>query len=214
MQATCSSRADRGCSWPALATRLDQYQDDEELVRKVGEIAREAISENAGEHVVNVDVLPPFLPYLLSHEPKNPMDLLDRALAIRDEPPVKDLRAWRNELVGVWRDQGRISTEARDKIGRPAQRTIDDLKMADKALDVTLKATLFGFEASAAPPKAEVHGPQIAVEGVHLPVRRLWAWALDHLPGRRHNKLVLRMAPAQNEYEDLSRHLLTVWKGC
>jgi hypothetical protein len=54
--------------------------------------------------------------------------------------------------------------------------------------------------------------PRAKVEGEAEP-RRLYAWTLRQLPGHRHQKLMMRMKAAHEEYVRVDSHLRQLWSA-
>jgi hypothetical protein len=59
-------------------------QDEQSLYKRLGQIMGKA--SGAENSMAELDGLPPFLPYLLSKEPKTPTDLLSEAMKHRGSP--------------------------------------------------------------------------------------------------------------------------------
>lgn len=44
-----------------------------------------------------------------------------------------------------------------------------------------------------------------------VPVDRIWGWISSQFPGRRYMKVLTRLALAQAECEQISKHIKTIW---
>lgn len=179
----------------ALAAPSAAYEQEKDLLDELNEVVRQTAGMPEG--LTNVSALPSFLPYLLSKDPQSPDELLRSALTLRENDAVKDYRIWRNSLIADWREKGKIDRSNEMAIQEITGAVVRKLKMSE---DKVLK---FGL-------KAEVTGVGLEV-GVPIHLGRLWGWILQHLPGRRYTKLLMRMQLAAQEYRSLDHHLHTIW---
>jgi hypothetical protein len=88
-------------------------QDEKNLYQKLGEVMSYVLGPATFK--ADLDGLPPFLPYLLSKEPKTPTDLLRKATDLRKTGMVKDYRNWRNQLIRDWREKGMIRAQISER---------------------------------------------------------------------------------------------------
>ena len=107
-------------------------------------------------------------------------------------------------MIRDWRDYGWIDLANEKDIKKLAQAVvheIDTQKAHPPEGKIEMKATLVGLV-----PMVEI-GIQSGV-----PWSGLWGWFTEKLPGRRHSKLLMRMAIANYEYGQIDRHLKTIWQ--
>jgi hypothetical protein len=166
-------------------------QDENKLYKKLGEVMSHA--SGPANPMAELDGLPPFLPYLLSKDPKTPSDLLSEAAALRKTGMVKDYRDWRNGLIREWREKGVIRAQYRRELSSIAQKVKKEIG-APAASSVELKVSMTGLDPS-----------------WRVPVDRIWGWIYSQLPGRRYMKLLTRLALAKAEYEQIDRHVRSIW---
>jgi hypothetical protein len=179
----------------AASLRADSAlaQDEKNLYKKLGEIMSHASGPT--NSTAELDGLPPFLPYLLSKDPKTPNHLLSEAAALRKTAMVQDYRDWRNGLIREWREKGVIRAQYRKELSSIAQNLKKEMG-APAASDVELKVSMTGLDPS-----------------WKVPVDRIWGWIYSQLPGRRYMKLLTRMALAEAEYEQIDKHVRTIWNA-
>jgi hypothetical protein len=175
----------------SLHADADLAQDEERLYRKLAEIMGKRLDST--DCSAELAGLPPFLPYLLSKEPKCSADLLAEALTLRKTGMIGDYRDWRSGLIRDWREKGVIRAQYRKELAIIATKVNKELS-TPAASNVELKVSMTGL------------GPSWKV-----PVDQIWGWICSQLPGRRYMKILTRLALAQAEYEDYSKHIRTVW---
>jgi hypothetical protein len=166
-------------------------QDEEKLYQKLGEVMIHA--SGRASSMAELHGLPPFLPYLLSRNPKTPIDLLAKAVALRKTGMVEDYRNWRNGLIRDWREKGIIRAQYRRELSRIAQKIQKEFA-APASSNLELKVSMMGLDPS-----------------WKAPIDEIWSWIYGQLPGRRYMKLLTRLTLAQGEYEQLDKHIGTVW---
>ncbi len=153
---------------------------------------------------VRLELLPPFLPYLLlSARPSNPRQLLRAAKQLREDEGVKQYRAWRRQLLRNWVERGLIEEAHEKEIKQIALRLVERLNV-DKEIKLEL-----GVGA-----KADHTGVGVdAGIKIPVPVGRIWGWALEQLPGRRYLKVLRRLRIANEQYGHMDRHLKEIWSA-
>jgi hypothetical protein len=139
---------------------------------------------------------PSFLPYLLRHDPRSIGKLIEQALKARDEPGVREYRAWRNELREDLA-KGRITQSKRRNIEAVSERYAR--RLAPKAG----YSMTWSFNVSFAGPSGGISGP--------VNTTPLRDWVMDVTPGKRYQKLLVSLAEAAGEYFSLDSHLKQLW---
>jgi hypothetical protein len=175
----------------SLHADADLAQDEERLYKKLAEIMGKGMDST--DCSVELDGLPPFLPYLLSKEPTCPADLLTEALKLRKLGMIADYRDWRNGLIRDWREKGVIRAQYRKELVTIARSVRKELSTpAESNIELTVSMT--GLDSS-----------------WKVPIDQIWGWISSQLPGRRYMKVLTRLALAQAEYEQIGKHIGTVW---
>jgi hypothetical protein len=67
---------------------------------------------------LEINSLPTVLPYLLSKEPKKPLDLLAKARDLRKTKMTQEYSDWRSRLIRNWRDKGQIEPSQEKDVKR------------------------------------------------------------------------------------------------
>jgi hypothetical protein len=157
--------------------------------------------------------LPPTVLTLLIEESKNPRDLLDKALKMREDDEWKDYRRWYAQLRKAWAngrhageedDVQRATQEIAKRLAR-RQKQGEPVPLSEKEVSVKLKA------------EVGVEGPKVGIEldnaqNVRAP-SWLRNWLVDAVSMRDHRKLLMRMALAQASYDNLTRGVKRVWEA-
>jgi hypothetical protein len=151
--------------------------------------------------LVDIPPTPSFLPYLLSQKPSptTPRELLITAFDARAKKPVESYREWRQQLA---------KDAACGQLGNARRREIEDIAKAispgDQAASAATKELTW---------QAGMQGllPSAALGGVVS--KGLVRWIADHLPGRGHRRTIVRMAHAEQRYNDIALKLRSVWLG-
>jgi hypothetical protein len=143
---------------------------------------------------------PSFLPYLLTLDVGTPTQLFERALELRDDADIQPYREWlleaRAELA-----VGELSAKRRKQVQDAAALLTRRLRGRRPDLPVTVgmqSAIDTGF----------VPTPSV---GVTVNAAGLRDWLLALLPGRRYQKLLLKMAMAQLQKVVPDRQLRKLW---
>jgi hypothetical protein len=167
--------------------------------------------------------LPPTVLTLLVENAKNPRDLLDQALRMREEDEWKDYRCWYARLRKAWAD-GRHDAAAEMDVHRVTEEIRTRLAQRQKKGEPgLLRETEIAFKADAHEKakfkgKVELSLPGVKVGGevdnlrLQLPAR-LRNWYVDTFRMHDHCKLLMRMSLAQGSYDISTRGLEKVWKG-
>jgi hypothetical protein len=167
--------------------------------------------------------LPPTVLTLLIEDAKNPRELLDRALRLRDEEEWKEYRHWYARLRKAWADGyhdkvaeadvHRVTKEIRTRLVQQQRKSallpLDEKEIAFKAdsKEVNLKGKVeFGIAGI----KAGLEGD--GLQRIVLP-ERLRNWYVDTFLMRDHRKLLMRMSLAQEAYDRLTLGLRNLWEG-
>lgn len=178
----------------SLHADSETTQDEKKLYKKLKEVMVKI--SGPVNSTADLDGLPPFLPYLLSTDPKNPNDLLSSALKLRKKGAVKDYRNWRNELVRDWRVKGKIQLKYKKELSSIAQEVQKELQGPKNSSGFELKLSMTGLDPS-----------------WKVPVDQIWGWIQSQLPGRRYMKLLTRLTLSQAEYEQIDKHVKTIWSA-
>jgi len=180
------------------------------------------IARDPGLVARDVELPPTVLPHLLTEQPRprTPKELLERALKLRGSDVGAAYRQWYQSMRDAWSD-GRHDVDAE----RSVQDVVNELKKRfpkDGEADEENKPiwmTEIDVEAEA---KAGIGGGELPFEaaakmkvsrkgvGVGIP-NRFRNWIIDHLPFKRHRKLLLRISLDQRNYDSLTRGLSNVW---
>lgn len=177
----------------SLHADSDLAQDEKNLYKKLSEVINQA--SGGVPSVAHLEGLPPFLPYLLSKDPKSPDELLSHAVALRKTGMVKDYRNWRSGLIHEWRQKGVIRAKYQQELSDIAVKVKKKFAPSGGS-GVDLKVSMAGVD------------PQW-----NVPVDQIWGWIYSQLPGRRYMKLLTRLALAQAEYEQIDKHIGTLWNA-
>jgi hypothetical protein len=145
---------------------------------------------------------PTFLPLLLERgRPReSPMHLLDRALAMRAAPAMRDYRELSRALTADWAAEGRIDPNARAALRRQAGWVAKELGIAKADQIFTARANLMHL---GSPVDASV---DLVEAG-----SRLRGWVFPGLVNRGVRKLLAEAAEAQVSYVDISKALRSRW---
>jgi len=143
---------------------------------------------------------PSFLPYLLTFDDARPAQLFERAISLRDDRDVRAYRDWLLEARDELAD-GKLSYRRRNQVKEAANILIRRLQERRADLPVTV-----GLQAS-----ADTHYLPAASIGTTVNAAALRDWLLALLPGRRYQKLLLRMAIAQTEQIAIQRKMKRLW---
>jgi hypothetical protein len=143
---------------------------------------------------------PSFLPYLLTFDDPSPAHLVDRALHLRDDAAVQEYRAWLREVCEEL-DKGRLSLEKRKDTQRVAGAFARQLahRRDELSANVGVQVSVIGI-------------PTASVE-TEIDFARLRDWLLASRPGKRYQKLLLKLAVAQESYIAIDRHLELLWNA-
>jgi hypothetical protein len=166
-----------------------------------GELAN--VVRAAGGTFAELPVLS-FVPLLLERGSagETPSDVLERALAFRRLPAVREYRTQLAVLFAEWASEGNISQETRRSVKRLTDRVARELGVTTDELV-----------------SAKLNAAQLAIGG--LPVEasvdlrkgseRLWGWIFPGLINRGSRKLLARATTAQSEYVDIAKALRSRW---
>ena len=162
-----------------------------------------AVVRAAGGTFEDMPVLS-FTPLLLSRGSpgETPADLLERALAFRALPAVRDYREQLALLFSEWAAEGRISPESRKSVRKLTERVARELGVAKSDL-VTAKINA----AQISPGNLPVDVSVDLREGT----RRLWGWVFPGRINRGSRKLLTSASMTQSDYVDISKALRSRW---
>ncbi len=162
------------------------------------------------EHYKNLELgsLPSFLPYLLSLQPRSPLDLLREAKKLRNDPEIDEYRTFRSKILQNWVKKGEINPDDEKGIKQAALNIHNKLKM-DKQFEVGLE---FGPKIGWEKDGFKGIGIDAGIK-VPLPIDRIWGWILEKLPGRRYIKVLTRLKLAERRYPKFERYLEEIWSN-
>jgi hypothetical protein len=156
-----------------------------------------------GFEEVNLEInsLPPVLPYLLSKGPQKPLDLLRQVRKLRKMKMTEEYRDWQSRLIRNWTDKGFIE---------PSQERDVKRLIAAFQKHLTVRQELpveVGMEM-----KIDATGVGIGLTGkLDVPVGSIWGWVLSNIPGHRYLKLLQRLSESAYSYPQLDRALGSLW---
>jgi len=179
-------------------------KDEEELVAELDR----RIQEDQYYKNVHFGLLPSFLAYLLSLEPRSPLDLLSKAKKLRKDPEIDKYRMFRTKILQNWVKQGSIDPDDEKGIKQAALEIHNKLKV-DKQFEVGCDfGPKIGWE------KDGFKGIGIdAALKIPVPIGRIWGWILENLPGGRYIKVLTRLKLAQHQYPKFERYLREIWSN-
>jgi hypothetical protein len=140
---------------------------------------------------------PRFLPYLLRSDPPSIHELVRRALKMRNEPGVREYRNWRHKLNEDLA-KGRITQSERksvETVSKSYARRIAPMDDYSMTWNISVSAK---------------EGPKAGVEGP-LSMAPFRDWVMGVTPGKRYQKLLVRIAEATGDYFRLDDHLKQLW---
>lgn len=184
----------------AVSLRSENAADvfDERLFGELAKVVRAA-----GGIADEMPTLP-FVPTLLARGApgETPDDLLDRALAFRALPAMREYRKQHALAFTEWAAEGRITKETRRSVQRLTGHVARELGVSKDELT-----------------SAKLNAVQLASGGVPLDVEvdlkkagtRLWGWAFPGLINRGSRKLLARASADQSEYVDIAKALRRRW---
>jgi hypothetical protein len=167
-----------------------------------GELA--SVVRAAGGTVEDIPIVS-FMPLLLSRGTvgETAGDLLERALAFRSLPAVRDYRSQMALLFAEWAGEGSISMETRKSVKRLTGRVARELGVA--------KDELWTAKVNAAKLSTGGFPPIDASLDVREGTKRLWGWVFPGLINRGSRKLLTRATMAQSDYVDVAKALRSRW---
>ena len=167
-----------------------------------GELAR--VVRATGGTVEDIPIVS-FMPLLLSRGTvgETAADLLERALAFRSLPAVRDYRSQMAILFAEWAGEGSISMETRKSVKRLTGRVARELGVA--------KDELWTAKVNAAKLSTGGFPPIDASLDVREGTKRLWGWVFPGLINRGSRKLLTRATMAQSDYVDVAKALRSRW---
>jgi hypothetical protein len=184
----------------AVSLRSDNASDlfDENLFGELAKVVRAS-----GGTVADIPTLS-FVPTLLARGSagETATDLLDRALAFRSLPVMREYRSQLALLFSEWAIDGRINKATRRSVRLLTDRVARELGTnADELMTVKLNA--MQLPAGGVPLDA---GVDLQKAG-----KRLWGWAFPGLINRGSRKLLARASVDQSEYLDIAKALRSRW---
>jgi hypothetical protein len=184
----------------AVSLKSENASDtfESKLFRDLARVVRAA-----GGTVEDMPILS-FMPLLLSrgHAGETAGDVLERALAFRSLPAVRDYRMQLAALFAEWAGEGSIS-ETRRSVKRLTERVARELGVA--------KDELWTTKVNAAKVSTGGFPPVDASLDVREGTKRLWGWIFPGLINRGSRKLLTRATMAQSDYVDIAKALRNRW---
>lgn len=184
----------------ALSLRSENATDlfDEKLFGELAKVVR-ASGGTAGE----MPTLS-FVPTLLARGSagETATDLLERALAFRSLPTMREYRRQLAVLFAEWAGEGRITQQTRRSLKRLTDRVARELGVSSDDL-ATAKLSAVQLAAGGVPLDVEV---DLSKAG-----KSLWGWVFPGLISRGSRKLLARASADQSEYVDIAKALRSRW---
>jgi hypothetical protein len=145
-----------------------------------------------GEEVVPVTLHRPcFLPYLLGQGARTPAELFAKAIAMREDPEVRDYRAWMKDTESDLIHGNKVKDTRKKEINTIAA----GLR---RRTEPTTQSVIIGL-----PPSA----------GTPLSLTRARDWLCSSWPGKRYRRLIQRLAISKKETVDLTEGVGSIWSG-
>jgi hypothetical protein len=184
----------------AFSLRSENASDlfDENLFGELAKVVR-ASGGTAGD-IPSLSFVPTLLARGSAGE--TAMDVLDRALAFRSLPAMREYRRQLAALFGEWAREGRISQRTRRSLKRLTDRVARELGVSSEDL-VSAKLNAVQLAAGGIPVEA---GVDLRKAG-----KRLWGWVFPGLINRGSRKLLARASADQSEYIDIAKALRSRW---
>jgi hypothetical protein len=144
-----------------------------------------------GEEVVVPVTLhrPCFLPYLLGQGARTPAELFAKAIAMREDPEVRDYRAWMKDTESDLIYDNKIKDTRKKEINTIAA-------ALSRRTKPTTPSVIIGL-----PPSA----------GISLSLTRARDWVCSSWPGKRYRRLIQRLAISKKETVDLIAGVGSIW---
>jgi hypothetical protein len=196
-----------------------QHQHEEDLFVKL----KETCARTDTVRFSDLPALPSILADIVLRKPEitRVSEILPRAIEIRQSRAGKAYRAWFKQLRTALGD-GRYATEAEreiEEVRKEAEHRLKDeypkwgmcfTPTGSLGASITVSAKVPGASAEA---KASLGDIKLEGEKMRLAIPD-WIrnMVVDHLPFRRHRKLLLRSALAQAEFRDVSKKLNRIWE--
>jgi hypothetical protein len=203
---------------PGAGGKMRSYQQEEDLFGKLREVCARADMV----HFSDLPALPSILADILLRKPRitRVSEILPRAMEIRESRAGKAYRAW-FKLLRTALGDGQYATDAEheiEEVHKEAEHRLKDeypkwgmsfTPTASMGASITLSAKVPGASAET---KASLGDIKLEGEKMRLAIPD-WIrnMVIDHLPFRRHRKLLLRSALAQAEFKDVSARLKEIW---
>jgi hypothetical protein len=204
---------------PGAGSPATRYEREEDLFVKLKETITRA---DSAVHISDLPAMPSILPDILSRKRAitKVSEILPRAIEIRESTAGEAYRLWFKQLRTALGD-GRYATNEKHEIEdvrREAEHRLNDeyskwgmsfTPTVSAGASITLSAKALG---SSVEGKASLGDLKLEGEKIRLAlpdwVRNM---VVDHLPFRRHRKLLLRSALAQAEFQNVSVKLKKIW---
>jgi hypothetical protein len=150
------------------------------------------LNEVVGGEVTPVTLHRPcFLPYLVDRGARTPAELFAKAIAMRDEPEVRDYRAWMRD------------NESDLMYGKMADARVKEISAIAAALRRRSEPTTPNVQVGLFPLSAGI--------AVDLTRARDWLWS--NWPGKRYRRLIQRLAISKKETFDLTEAVRRTWSN-
>ena len=166
-----------------------------------GELAN--VVRAAGGTFVELPTLS-FVPFLLKRGSagETAVDVLQRALAFRSLPAMREYREQLAALFAEWASEGSISQETRRSVKRLTDRVARELGVTEDEL-VGAKIDAAQLVEGGLPLEASVDLRKVT--------KRLWGWIFPGLINRGSRKLLADATKAQSDYVDIAKALRSRW---
>jgi hypothetical protein len=203
---------------PGVGSPATRYEREEDLFVKLKETITRA---DSAVHFSDLPAMPSILPDILSRTPAitKVSEILPRAIEIRQSMAGEAYRLWFKQLRTALGD-GRYATNEKRKIEavrKEAEHRLKDEYSKWGCLSLQPCPQEHPLPYQQRPrgrPWKERHLGDLKLEGEKIRLA-LPDWirnmVVDHLPFRRHRKLLLRSALAQAEFQNVSVKLKKIW---
>jgi hypothetical protein len=142
---------------------------------------------------------PTFFQHILERSKK--LDDIPRVLVqLRKSGAVRDYRAWRKQALQEWRQAGGLSND-----------TVKTIKRLQAALARRELGVEPVGEAGVALVDVAVTPDPVRIATAASKTVPLLGWMMDHLPGRRHVKLLADCLHARDSYPQIERAVWALW---
>jgi hypothetical protein len=178
---------------------LDQLSDAGHLSARKPDAGGlfDKLNKVIGDEIIPVTLHRPcFLPYLLDRGARTPAELFAKAIAMRDEPEVRDYRAWMRDTQSDLTDHRKMEDSRVKEINTIAAALRRRVEPTTPNAKINMKFGLFPVSAD-----------------IPVSLARSRDWLCSAWPGKRYRRLIQRLAISKKETFDLSGAVRRIWLG-